>query len=144
MMLWREGRPKMRYGYTDMGPIQIPTLPTYIVLTDRADGKLWLLEYSTTTLNADGAGYVGITTVLPTNRPYITFAANEEPYFPGTPLTRLIVRGGYLGAETANPDNAADHDNLILAARNGLNLTFAQLIFSTSTPGSYGFRLVTA
>lgn len=39
---------KQRGGYTDFGSIQIPPLSPAIVLTDRADGSLWLLSFNST------------------------------------------------------------------------------------------------
>lgn len=105
MIVWEWGVPRTIQGYWDMGSIQIPPLPVNIILTDRADGTLWLIEHVTTTdpfPPGDGFGRIGITTTLPTKPDKITYAAYEEPYVADG--IRLIVRGGRLGFDYDQSD----------------------------------------
>lgn len=99
----------------------IPPLSTRVVLTDRADGTLWLLSFSTTPAGPDGLGYISILTPPP-DRPdqgnYTVYGPSSGPVvsWVSTPVAhsqgvdprpevfaRLLVRGGYLGFE-AIPD----------------------------------------
>jgi hypothetical protein len=58
---------KQWFGYTNIGTIQIPPPPKYIILTDRADGEtLWWLTFDTVQYPyPDGLGLMGITNVPP-------------------------------------------------------------------------------
>lgn len=84
-------------SYIDFGTLRIPPIPQGIVLTDRDDGTLWLLSYSTAEESEDGLGYISINDAIPPARERYVYDAYDEPKFHGT--FRLLVRGGYLGYE---------------------------------------------
>lgn len=95
------------WGYTDIGPVQIPAAPYYIVLTDRADGiTLWYLTFDTTQYPfPDGYGLVAISTTVPKigggyAANLLTFTPYNEPYIGNMPTGytgQLFVRSGDLG-----------------------------------------------
>lgn len=97
-------------GYIDMGKVRVPPLPQYMVMTDRADGTLWLLSYNLTDLNppADGFGRISITDVLPSTPDKLIFGPYEGPYVQevtneqGNPIIRLLIRDGHIGYEMPN------------------------------------------
>lgn len=125
----------------DIGPIQLPVLPPYIVLTARTSTVQWTLVY-----NPNG-GTVGISTTLPPKGvPFISYAAFEEPYIFNAAGARaqLAVNLGVLGIGPVSTDPTIVPGNGIVVARNGLNATFAQVILSLSTPYTFTFTLVTA
>jgi hypothetical protein len=120
-----------------MGPIQIPPVPRFIILTDRADGTLWWLTYNLTPPAADGFGYISITTASPqSSQESITYAAFNEPYIPmDSGFARLIVRSGFLGVDASSPGQGiTDIETLqIYARKGGLNIPMRRLILSSTT-----------
>lgn len=139
-----DGRPKMWWGYADMGPIQIPPLPYYIILTDRADGKLWQLSFNVATASPDGFGYISINDALPTTPDKQVYPAFEEPFLSNSPRTRLIIRGGILGVEekVANLNesqvNTSEAQRRAIA-RLALSRSYREIISSILTPGEYAW-----
>lgn len=136
MMRWVDGRPRMWYGYADFGPIQMPPVPRYIVLTDRTTGTAWWLTYNTDLTTADGYGYISITdTSPPSSQESITFGAYDGPYLSGPLGTtrQLFVRNGYLGVEERQDRGIVDAESLQIYARKaGLNISMRHIIFSTT------------
>lgn len=113
----------MRYPRSILGRPQIPPLPGYVVLTDRADGTLWLLTWSNAQANItpDNEGHISISDVIPTTRRAATrvYTAGEEPFLAEIPH-RLIVRNGRLGFEySALPAPDTDRDQALITARKG-------------------------
>lgn len=119
---------KIWWGFFDMGAIQIPPNPKYLVITDRDTGQLWWVTFNLTTVpSSDGFGYVAVNSVLPANsyydgasngpqtipppRPYnnlVIYDAFDEPiigFFDPSTYVRLIIRSGTLGIsiEAVNP-----------------------------------------
>lgn len=133
-----------RFSGYDMGPIRIPPLPQYLVLTDRDDGTEWLVTYNTTEPSDDDLGYISITDEIPTTPDKTIYAAYEEPFFryDDGRLTRLIIRGGYLGAETLTEEDVSDHENARLMVRKGLNNSLRELILSETEIGEYAWVVV--
>jgi hypothetical protein len=106
---------------------RIPPLPPRVLMTDRDDGTLWLLSFTITPPAADGFGYVTIRSDadLPSTKEVSgkVYAAYEGPYLPGTPLTRLLIRGGYLGYELVErPPWLRDQDNPPIYARDARSI----------------------
>ena len=99
-----------------MGRVRVPPLPSRIVLTDRADGTLWILTHE-----ADGS-HVGIESTIPANAKDLhTYPANVGPVLPTVPEARLLVRGGFLGyEETALPRATTDRDQARILTRRGV------------------------
>lgn len=93
-------RRRMVKGYVDYGALQVPPLPTGILLEDRADGTIWLVSWNTTESSVDGEGYISINTVYPGHLPYYRYGPYSGPYVNGQHgIGRLCVRGGRLGVE---------------------------------------------
>lgn len=146
---WTNGRPRMWQGFADLGPIQIPPTPTYLVLTDRADGTLWWLSYNNTTdVRPDGFGDVSIISgTTPNAKQTVTYAAYAEPYLTQDlgRFARILVRGGYLGIEESTTPHITDASNLgVFARKAGLLIPMRRLILSVITPpdaiaGWYGW-----
>lgn len=111
-----------RARYNDMA--FIPPLSARVVLTDRADGVLWLLSFTTTPPAADGLGYISINSTLPGSPdqgnytvygaysgPVVTWVSTPVEHSQGVDpspnvFARLLVRGGFLGFE-AIPDRVS-------------------------------------
>src|SRR3990167_3608969 len=111
-------------GHTDMGMIRIPALPQFIVMTDRADGKLWVLTHG-----SDGE-HIAINddlTVLDLGQrtwTSTTYGPNDGPYLPTNPGVRLIVRAGRLGYEFITQDQGvSDQDQARLLTRRRVQRT---------------------
>lgn len=97
-MRWNNGRPEMRYGYTDMGPIQIPGLPMTMGLTDRGTGTVYYLTHTTSEPGPDGDGFISLSTSPPSG-PTVVYGAYEGPIFDTNPTLRLLVRDTRIGYE---------------------------------------------
>jgi len=150
MMRWINGRPRWWYGWSDLGPIQIPVLPPYIVLTDRADGTLWLLTWNATNQPpVDGLGYVSIRNDgLPTGPRVQTYGPFDGPTVgsvKGNVAVRLFVRGGFLGYDyqTGNEVDVGEAAGQIMAQKVNNHLEYRQVIVhktftspTDTTPGS--------
>jgi hypothetical protein len=110
-------------GYANLGPVRIPPAPPMLVLTDRGDGTLWSVRFSTDVATVDDFGHITIkdSTVECRRRACRTYAAGEEPFVGTNPLKRLYVRDGYLGMEIIdNPETfVTDMDNAPLSAVKG-------------------------
>lgn len=96
----------------------IPPLSPTMVLTDRADGALWALAFSTEVASPDGLGYISIinpplarpdqgnyTVYGPYSGPVVTWVSTPLVHSQGVDpspnvFARLLVRGGILGFET--------------------------------------------
>lgn len=153
------------WGFTDIGPIQIPPNPFYIILTDRADGLTqWRVAFNTTTPSSDNLGYISITSAFPCNqiadgpapgqlnpqiRPYQNchfYDAYDEPvigFFNPQTYARLIVRNSQLGVEILTVNNQLGVAN-ISAPLNiindnltilGFNQQYDTIILSVTQPG---------
>lgn len=86
-----------------LGIMQLPLLPQYMVLVDRADGSLWTLTHSITPPASDGFGYISITSGKPDFDGYYFFDVGREPVLAVNPTVRIIIRDGYLGYTTDEP-----------------------------------------
>lgn len=117
------------WGFTDLGPIQIPPQPFYTILTDRSTGAYWYLTFQTgqlvpnyldqlgtiaiitpslsNTLRDVGYGHVPTYALFPgIGSSYAAYAQlylpENEPWLEGMPqgyAARLFVRNSVLGAE---------------------------------------------
>lgn len=75
-------------GYLDMGLVQIPPLPIFIVLTDRVDGLPYVLTH-------DGVDVV-LSTTIPATKELQVFGPYDGPYLNGN--IRLFSASGVLSA----------------------------------------------
>ena len=109
-----------------MGPVRVPPLPQYIVLTDRATGVQYtLIHDSTGTL-------IGITDDVTTKPDRITFGPSDGPWLPGDPTIRIIVRNAQLGYETvALPTGVADYDQARVLTRRALERKTLEIAIPT-------------
>ncbi len=116
-------------GYTDMGRIRIPPLPYGTVLTDRADGTLWLLTHTQSLPGPDGEGYFSITDVIPRSVNTRVYAAYDEPPVESQPNMRVIIRNGSLGVEVPvdRGQGVTDMDVAPLQTRKGYERRTAYL-----------------
>lgn len=128
---------RTRGGYTDLGGFHYTLTPKAVSLTDRADGTVWWVTYNLSVSYPDGLGLISITdTPAPKALDTQTYLAYDEPYFIGTAgLSRLIVRGGYLGADETIPAfSTSDQSNMHLYALvPGFNAPMKQLILGSTT-----------
>lgn len=128
---------RQKGGYTDLGAFPYTVTPHAVRLTDRADGTKWWVTYNLTFPTADSQGYISITNAVPPQvMDAITYLAGEEPYFIGTAgVSRLIVRGGYLGADETPPAfSTSDQSNMKLySIVPGFNAPMRQLILASTT-----------
>jgi hypothetical protein len=128
---------KQRNGYSNFGAIAIPALPQPIILTDRGDGTLWLLSWTTTPSAVDGNGYIMINSdygTISRRDGVTTYAAYEEPVFGQNGEYRLLIRDGYLGFEIDDfPVGQIDQENMPIFARRQASRDLRQLYLSTTT-----------
>lgn len=146
MIIWDWGRPRTIQGYWDMGGIKIPPIPKPIILTDRADGTLWWLSFSTASPGPDGLGYVSLNSQIPTDPNRIIYDVNEGPIVGSNPRIRLIVRGGYLGYELfpAQRGITAGSQERVLAQKTGVQREYREIILPTGwTDQDRGFVSIT-
>lgn len=112
--------PLSRAERGDMEFIAVPPRTPRVVLTDRGNGSLWLLTFSTAEASADGLGYISIMQPVPElpdkgnlhvygpyDGPYIRWidtpiahSQGADPRFGVPPVGCIFVRDGYLGFET--------------------------------------------
>lgn len=168
MTRWVEGNPRLWYGWTDLGPTQIPVNPPFIQLTDRTTGQLWWLSFNTTQhfqvpSNGDGLGYISINSASPPpGQPKVVFNAYEEPWFTisnagNDPANqgvlynaryRLIVDNSILGAEVVpQPPYGGQTDGgqaQIYARQGCFNCPSRSIILASdqSSPGNMNFGWV--
>lgn len=93
-MTWFNDR-RLPNGYSNLGPIQIPPRPQAIVLTDRADGSLWMVSFNTTaperlSINSDYSTIRNLEGVR-------LYAADDGPKMDEDGEYSLIIRGGHIG-----------------------------------------------
>jgi hypothetical protein len=120
---------RMWWGYTDIGRIQIPPNPKYLILTDRTTGKLWWVTFNAPSGTGDGFGYVALNDKFPCNsnidgasngprtiplpKVYnncVIYDAYDEPVLgmaDSQTIVRLIVDNGFLGASVETLKNQA-------------------------------------
>lgn len=86
-----------------MGGTFIPVFTQFMVLTDREDGKLWLLSHTVTEENRD---YFTITDEWnPRKQPLVVYGPYEGPFLPGYPRFRFFIRDGRIGYEETETEN---------------------------------------
>jgi hypothetical protein len=123
----------------DLGPFR-GKLPQYLVLTDRQDGKKWVLLHNNSphlvlqgsppVLVDDGLGFISISDVIPTTPDKLVYAPFDGPVLATNPRLRLFVRGGYLGIEevTELPRPTTDQDQARVLTRRGVNTETKELV----------------
>lgn len=98
-------------GYTNLGTIQIPARQPAIILTDRADGTLWLVSFNTTPPE-----HLSISTefsIIRHREGARVYEADDGPKMDESGEYTLMVRGGRIGldyipfrqAQTARDDS---------------------------------------
>lgn len=114
-------------GGTWMGGTILPVLTQFMVLTDRDDGKLWLLSHHLTSENRD---YFMITdTWNPRKQPEIILGPYDGPFLPDYPHLRFFIRGGRIGYEEID---TAQQTQRILSRKTMQHYTLEVLV-----PASY-------
>lgn len=121
----------------NLGGIRTPVLPFNVVLTDRNDGTLWHVSYTTTPPFTDGLGYITITTDIPVHTDKYVYPAVEGPYL-GQSNARLMVRGGYLGVEVLTLPEVYRNQGAVYA-RVQFNPDIRE-IKASDTPNEYAWR----
>lgn len=103
-------------GYLDMGPVQIPPLPEYIVMVDRSDGQHYVLTH-------DGADVV-LSTTIPNSKELTVFGPYDGPYLNGN--IRLFVSSGVLSAVEVDVRYARYYNHRVYA-RLGMSRTIIEI-----------------
>lgn len=145
MTRWIDGRPGWWWGWSDLGPIQIPPLPPFLLLTDRVTGQVWWVQPDATFT------HVQITTASPpAGQTQILYQAFNEPYISGTPgIAQLFVSNGTLNVGMVIPNvqgitNISTDPIYARAAPAGSSFatTVLKIILVSSGPGNavtFGF-----
>lgn len=103
-------------GYSDFGSIQIPPYPQIVILTDRADGSLWMVGFNTTSSPERLSINTAFGTIQKSEGARV-YKAFEEPYITGD--YRLIVRNAHIGLEYLPlPFGIKDNDDPPIYAQN--------------------------
>lgn len=122
---------RLRSGYSDLGPIQIPPRAVAVVLTDMDNGTQYLVSYNDTLPE-----HLSLNTSFATikNRDSVKiYPAGEGPYMDEDGAFMLIVRGGRLGfLYTPRPIGIAGYDSAPPFARR-LN-TQRELLMDSTDP----------
>jgi hypothetical protein len=117
----------------DLGPFR-GRFPSYLILTDRADNKLWVLQHTLDIPGPDGFGYVSISDVLPSffAGSRVIYPAFEGPVIAGQPNVRLLVRSGMLGYEAETlPGYFTDRDQARILTRRENNKDTREIVLPT-------------
>lgn len=157
---WR----KMWYGFYNIGRIQFPAAPSFLVYTDRTTGQEWYLTYNTSTSPpSDGFGRVGFSSVPPWpagNNPTTSgiwgegattptgpyygkvhlYAAFEEPWLDQSQNTPLFP--GYrwrLYIDNSTP--GLELFQVGNSAQNGDQSTANERLFALNLNGSTGYNV---
>jgi len=128
--------------HPDAKNIRSPPLPAHVVLTDREDGSLWHLSFTTTPPAVDGLGYITINSELPLipNKDIVVYGPYDGPVMgtrdPRAPRAQLFVRGGYLGFEfdLDMGQGVTSRSQARVMARKGLQRTGREIIFPSNWP----------
>lgn len=108
--------------------VRIPPLPQQIIMTDRADGTLWLLSYS--------GDFVSINNVFSARNDTTIYGPYDGPILADGDRVdcKLLIRGGYLGyeAELAPPNRSQAR----VMARMGVARIFQEIIVPSTWVGS--------
>lgn len=88
---------RLRSGYTDLGPIQIPVRPQAIVLTDRDDGTKWLVSFNTSAPERLSISSVYVS--IQRREGVRIYEANDGPKMDEDGEFTLIIRGGRIGLD---------------------------------------------
>lgn len=93
-----QGQRIFKSGFTDLGSF-FPFGVVYLILTDLADGKRWLVTWNTSIATLDGFGHISISDDLSVTKreTYVEYKMDEGPNFTNDGQYKLIVRGGRLG-----------------------------------------------
>lgn len=86
-------------GYTDMGGVQIPPLPMFIIMEDRQSTLPYVLTHTGTGLSIVPV----LSLTIPNTTEYTFYGPYAGPYLNGN--IRLFVSGGLLSAEFAQSSN---------------------------------------
>lgn len=123
-----------------LGPIRIPPLPRMLVMTDRADGKLWLLTHDRGD-TAEALGYarkerMAIMDEVPEDiqrrlRGEVqVYGPEDGPFLAEHPHPRLFIENGRLGYEYDElPLELTDRDNAPICSRVGSKREVREIVF---------------
>lgn len=131
---------RLRNGYSNLGPIKIPPQPQAIILTDRANGSLWMVSFNTT--SPERLSISSIYSTIQTIEGIRLYANDDGPKMDEDGEYTLIIRNGHLGFdynpfpryETARDDSppyarqTADQRELIM---DGVNPISAHIGYNT-------------
>jgi hypothetical protein len=97
--------------------MRIPPLPPFFILKDRDDDTPWVLSF-----RQEDERFAIVDTPLSWNmkgatRTYEAFAG---PLMDFNPAVRLLIRGGRLGYEYAEPEGFIDQDTSPIVSRKGV------------------------
>lgn len=86
---------RLRSGYSDLGPIQIPPMGEAIVLTDRADGTRWLVSFNSTA--PERLSISSDYSTIQRREGVRIYAADDGPKMDEDGQFTLIIRRGQIG-----------------------------------------------
>lgn len=127
--------------------LRFPPLPQMIVMTDRADGKRWLLSHNTSHSTPDGHGHVSINDTFIDNGDIVEFGPYEGPVVnDAVNEIKLLIRGGRLGYEVEPATSGIrDRRQMRVLSRKGLTTDFREIIVPAgwlSSPDVLGWTFV--
>lgn len=86
---------RLKTGYSDLGPIQIPPRPQAIVLTDRANGSKWLVTFNTS--NPERLSISSVYSTIQRREGLRIYEADDGPKMDEDGEFTLIIRNGRIG-----------------------------------------------
>lgn len=117
---------RYKHGYPDFGPTRLPVIPMVLILTDRADGSLWLVSWNSTDFSPpDINGRISINSV-----PFDLYYGSRMPKAQDGVYLKsnyvLFVRSGRLGLDNEFVGQNIDVGPPEYARQNGVN-TYRQI-----------------
>jgi hypothetical protein len=121
----------------DLGPFR-GRLPQYVVLTDRANGKLWVLQHVLPTPCpppeegeppcVEGPIAISLSEVIPTTPDKLIYAPFDGPVLDTNPRIRLLASGGVLTYEVEQlPFPTTDRKQAPILTRRGVSKEAMQI-----------------
>lgn len=88
---------RLSNGYSNLGPFQFPFWAQAIILTDRADGSLWMVSFNTS--SPERLSINSIYSTIQRKEGVRLYAADDGPKMDEDGEFTLIIRSGRLGFE---------------------------------------------
>lgn len=109
-------------GYTDIGPIIIPSRPQVVILTDRADGTQWAVSFTITPIERLTISNDAMVVGVKIQEGARVYDKDSGPFMDEDGEFKLMIRSGHLGFDYIQfPIGLKGLADAPQYARNGVN-----------------------